>query len=61
MAQGDRQACVFEFSDGVAGFLRDNPRGEDRFFEIMARKPDSDIPNTLVASSKRQAAADKSA
>ncbi|MEM1046221.1 MAG: hypothetical protein AAGL24_08720 [Pseudomonadota bacterium] len=54
MANGDKQPSHCEFSDGVAGFLRDNPRGQDRFFEIMAKKPDSDVPNTLVARSEQE-------
>jgi len=40
--------CV-EVSDGVAGYLRDNPNGQIRFFDLMAYKAAMDTPNKDAA------------
>jgi len=34
-----------EVSDGVAGYLRDNPNERDRFFDLMAQKAALEAPN----------------
>ncbi len=39
----------FEMSDGVAGYLRDNPISSDRFFVLMARKAALEAPNVRVS------------
>lgn len=38
-------AEYMEVSDGVAGYLRDNPKGSDRFFDLMAHKAALEAPN----------------
>lgn len=38
-------AEFMEFSDGVAGYLRDNPNERDRFFGLMAQKAAMEAPN----------------
>jgi len=34
-----------EFSDGVAGYLRDHPIERERFFDLMAQKAALEAPN----------------
>lgn len=38
-------AELMEVSDGVAGYLRDNPNERDRFFDLMAQKAALEAPN----------------
>ena len=38
-------AETIEISDGVAGYLRDNPNCSDRFFDQMAKKAAMETPN----------------
>ena len=33
-----------DVSDGVAGYLRDNPNGRERFFHLMAQKAAMEAP-----------------
>ena len=45
MAETRSETDAFELSDGVAGYLRDNPHSSDRFFNLMAQKAALEAPN----------------
>lgn len=38
-------AEFMEVSDGVAGYLRDNPNERERFFDLMAQKAAMEAPS----------------